>query len=570
MSTCKLLPILVLFFLFTSVSPLSAEWIPDGNPVCTEVEWQVYQEIEPDGDGGMYICWEDHRVPASDVYIQRVSSSGEIYWNINGIPICTAEGAQMRPYLVSDGSGGVIVSWYDGRSGEFDIYAQRIDGDGNMLWAENGVPVCTASGDQLRPYLETDGAGGAIIAWNDGRDTMNCIYGQRFDPNGNALWAADGVAILDALFHETIDIVSDGDGGAIIAAFCSDDGIESDIVAQRIDPSGNLVWRKWGLNICSAPGNQNDVYCAADGSGGAVISWIDERNGKKDIYAQRVNFRGRRLWGKDGLAVCLTDHDKYWPGIATDETGGVYITWYESRDDYRSDIFIQHVTANGRIEWAEEGIIVCDAEYTQKTQRIIPDTFGGAIVVWRDFRSSYMSDCYIQRVNSSGEMLWDANGIPVCTAVGTQSLSRMIPDGDGGAFVCWYDTRTDGQFDIYATWINPAAQAALPVESEASPSRSPDSSPRLPLTLYQNHPNPFNPSTIIKYHLPRTSRVRLEIFDVSGSRMACLVDDVQDGGTYSIAWNGVNDYGRPVSSGLYFYRLSTEIEVISKKMIHLR
>jgi len=90
------------------------------------------------------------------------------------------------------------------------------------------------------------------------------------------------------------------------------------------------------------------------------------------------------------------------------------------------------------------------------------------------------------------------------------------------------------------------------------------------LELDQNHPNPFNPSTTIRYCLPERSGVRLEVYDVSGKRIVCLVDSQQEKGAYTIEWNGKDGQGSAVGSGVYFYRLTVGKQTISKKMVLLR
>ena len=96
------------------------------------------------------------------------------------------------------------------------------------------------------------------------------------------------------------------------------------------------------------------------------------------------------------------------------------------------------------------------------------------------------------------------------------------------------------------------------------------STPAQLMTLYQNWPNPFNPSTTIKYYLAENCSVLLEIFNVSGKRIATLVSESQETGQYEIDWNGQDINGNPVSSGTYFYRLKAGKETISKKMVLLR
>lgn len=94
--------------------------------------------------------------------------------------------------------------------------------------------------------------------------------------------------------------------------------------------------------------------------------------------------------------------------------------------------------------------------------------------------------------------------------------------------------------------------------------------PVLPLTLHQNHPNPFNPTTTISFYLPGRCRVRLEVFDISGRSMATLIDDSVDKGPQSAVWTGNDRNGNTAASGVYFYRLSAGRETISKKMVLLR
>ncbi len=74
--------------------------------------------------------------------------------------------------------------------------------------------------------------------------------------------------------------------------------------------------------------------------------------------------------------------------------------------------------------------------------------------------------------------------------------------------------------------------------------------------LEQNYPNPFNPETLIKYSLPKSSMVRLEIYDIVGRRVSTLVNSQQQSGQYSIKWKGRDDNGSAVSSGIYFYKIT--------------
>jgi hypothetical protein len=90
------------------------------------------------------------------------------------------------------------------------------------------------------------------------------------------------------------------------------------------------------------------------------------------------------------------------------------------------------------------------------------------------------------------------------------------------------------------------------------------------VSLHQNYPNPFNPETLIGFSLPESERVKLEIYNVMGRRVATLVDDNIGPGFHQARWMGTNAYGMPAASGIYIYRLEVGGQILSKKMILLR
>jgi hypothetical protein len=88
--------------------------------------------------------------------------------------------------------------------------------------------------------------------------------------------------------------------------------------------------------------------------------------------------------------------------------------------------------------------------------------------------------------------------------------------------------------------------------------------------LYQNHPNPFNPVTYIRYEVNERTPVTLNVYDVQGRLVRQLVDTTREPGAYTAQWNGRNLNGESVSSGIYFYRLQAGSEVQTKKMVMLK
>jgi len=120
-----------------------------------------------------------------------VASNAYALWPANGAPVCIATNAQLAPVIVSDGAGGAIITWYDRRTGSYDIYAQRVDAAGVPQWTPDGVAVSTIAGDDFTPRIASDGGGGAIIAWQDLRTGYdNDIYAQRVNAAGVPQWTA--------------------------------------------------------------------------------------------------------------------------------------------------------------------------------------------------------------------------------------------------------------------------------------------------------------------------------------------------------------------------------------------
>jgi hypothetical protein len=89
-------------------------------------------------------------------------------------------------------------------------------------------------------------------------------------------------------------------------------------------------------------------------------------------------------------------------------------------------------------------------------------------------------------------------------------------------------------------------------------------------SLAQNHPNPFNPSTMISYELAEDGPVCLEVYNMKGQKVAILVNTSLPAGRHSIAWNGTDRYGRTVASGIYHYRLTTNGQSINRKMLLMK
>ncbi len=621
------------------VASLRAGWFEGGNPVCTAPNTQDNPAIITDEAGGMVIAWTDWRTGALNIYTQRMSADGDTLWPANGIALCDTADNKNYAEMVPDGTGGAIIIWTDRRdpATEHDIYAQRIEGNGTRMWSGDGVAICDTLDEQRYPSIASDGAGGAIIVWQDQRSGHINIYAQRIDGGGTALWERNGIGIYTADNSSTSpEIISDGSGGAIIAW----EGLTG-IRAQRVNADGDTLWPANGIDVCTnVPPSVWTPKLVSDGSGGAIIAWRDNRTpGEYYIYAQRVDASGDTLWAADGIPLCKVTNHQGSHSIVSDGSGGAIVAWEEGYTN--QDIHAQLVDGNGNLLWTTNGVDVCTAPNRQYYNRMVADGSGGAILIWRDDRGSPTTS-YTQRLDADGSPLWTVNGIPI------YYNSNLLPNGSGGAYFVWEDYRA-GNYDIYValmdengqivptllqnystystdgtifiSWIlsthvssesfdvyrknvtNLKPWEMLPVEIEDRGDSysfrdatclpglrynyrvdiieedgrrvlfetGPLSVPEMPLVLYQNYPNPFNPVTRIEFYLPSRERVWLDVYNVEGKIVKrLLAGSERSQGKVIEYWDGTDESGRKAASGIYCCRLRAGKISRTRKMVLLQ
>ncbi len=267
--------------------------------ICTAALNQNDPQLCGDGANGAFIVGGDDRpVFNGDIYLQRIDASGAVQLTADGVAIATRSNWQRYPQICSDGSNGAIITWLDQYNGNDDVYDQRIASNGAAQWTANGVSVCLATDLQRYPQISSDGAGGAIIAWYDYRNSVfNAdIYAQRINAAGTVQYPSDGVAICTAAGHQySPRIINDGSLGAIITWYdYRVSTLNPDIYAQRTDANGAVQWTANGVAICTNLAIQTDPQLISDGYGGAIITWPDSRSGinNYDIYAQEVAYNG--------------------------------------------------------------------------------------------------------------------------------------------------------------------------------------------------------------------------------------------------------------------------------------
>lgn len=402
-------------------------WPPQGLMLCAAMRDQHNPAIAADGSGGAIITWQDERDLHADIYAQHVLPTGQVdpRWPLNGLAICSARMSQIDPAIVLDAAGGAIVTWSDSRMNSA-IYAERVlvsgDLDGN--WPHDGRPLTSFGIQQYTPALIADATGGAIVTWAEFRDSPDAdIFAQHILVSGliDSAWPIDGVPVCEAdneQFQQTI--VTDGVGGAIIAWRDRRLEVEFNIFAQHVLASGVVdnTWPVDGLVLCTAPYNQDSPRSVSDGTGGAIIAWIDSRDGNEDVYAGHVLFSGHPdpAWPVDGRALCTESSSQLYPAIAPDGSAGAIVSWADRRHGPYYDIYSSHITATGQVdvEWPIDGRAVSTAIIEQRYPQSVADGTGGVIIVWQDERDNVYDQLYAQRVDRYG---WLGNPAPSIIAI---------------------------------------------------------------------------------------------------------------------------------------------------------
>ena len=281
-------------------------------------------QITSDGSGGAIVVWEElESQPASTpgnpkvinrLLAQRIDSKGRMPWGGSRLLYTTPESTYAEsPQITSDGSGGAVIVWqqvYNGKieSGSpeaqmMDIFVQKVDATGNILWKTNGVPLeinkNAVNALPLEPLTVSDNSGGAIIIWRDSRDTTAnsaSVYTQKVDAVGNLKWQEGGTKVSMTSINPHPLIVSSDSGGAIIVySFQKDWGT---LNAQKLDSNGQTLWLENGVSVIKNGFAGNSFV--SDGQGGAIAAWGVNSSG---AYVQRVSADGRLLWGEKGIKL---------------------------------------------------------------------------------------------------------------------------------------------------------------------------------------------------------------------------------------------------------------------------
>ena len=428
------------------------------------IEW--FRTATNTNDGAVVYVWSDTKLGERDVWAQKLDSSGTHLW---GEPILVDGKAsrQEDPVVIGTTDGGVIIAWVDfSNEDSGDIYAQKINSNGEKEWADGGVALCTAPEIQISLNIVRDDDGGAYVIWMDMRNAGGSdIYGVHLDSDGNNLWDVNGNAIAsgdgDQYSHTFWE---DGQGGAIMA-YVTRVASNVDLEITRILSDGTQPWGDGALVLCDANGDQGPVKITPDGANSFALAWADERTDDGDIYGRRIDIDGNFL--TDEFAIYAGTSKQIGPRVTSNGDETFFVIWDDDRltnDD--SDIFIQRIDSAGNPLWAPEGVIICDEDYHQKNARIVPDLEEGCYIVWDDQRPGGhpQVDIYLQHLDADGNNTFTEDGLLICDSPNWQ-VKPSIKFNDGKVFLVWEDGR-NGSIGLYSQIVDPSGTMIQDINGE--------------------------------------------------------------------------------------------------------
>ncbi len=503
-----------------------------------------------DGTGNVYVTGRAlFSATGSDYVTIKYDVSGTVQWVVkyNG----PGNAYDQATSLVVDKSGSVYVTGESYGSGTSVDYATiKYDSSGTEEW------VARYNGENQLPDLATaiaiDGSGNAYVTGHGlFADTGDDYVTIKYDASGAEQWVSryDGPTIVGSADFATA-LALDDSGNAYVTGWSYDSTTYYDYVTIKYDSSGTEEW----VARYNGPGNRSDLATAlaVDGSGNIYVTGRSFGLAIDYDYATiKYDASGTEQWvarynwsGNDG------DYGDEATALVLDGSGNVYVTGrsYDLGTDY--DYLTIKYDASGAEQWV--------ARYNgpgndnDEATALVVDKSGSVYATGGSYGSGTDYDYATIKYDTFGTVQWivqyngPGNAYDHATAVAIDASLNVYLTGSS-----FGSSTSEDYATVKYQQIQTGVKSGVPIPAEVS--------------LTQNYPNPFNPSTTIEYALPRSTYVKLEIFNVLGEMISLLKDGSQNAGYHSVVFEVE---GLP--SGIYFYRLQTEDFVETKKLVLMR
>ena len=445
-----LLALLLLFSTYLLVAPLAAA-PPGGTPICQAAGAQSNPVAVSDGAGGMIVTWLDARRGVADLYAHHLASGAALdpAWSPDGNPV-TQSGSASVPTIFGDGQGGALVVWFDPAASA--VTAQHVQGSGSLApgWPASGRSLVTesVSGPSGRIFRwSADPTGNLYVCWNT-YDFIEHLWLQRFGANGMAIWAAP-VEVASAGpggGRFTFADVGASSQGAVVVWGSFEDlpiGSSAPAAASHYLPNGGPGVQ---TDLVAPFGNPLTVTTFVTGIAvdAAGTTFVRERvNGV--VHLLKLDPAGAILWPADRNIATAGR-------LIPDDAGGVYAL-------ASSGVSLDRRAADGSVPagWTGSGLTVTSATTSGAVSAAIVS--GGILLCWADDARGHGADVRATVITNSGAIApgWRVGGSLISSVHGVQSSPTVVATTAGTGLAAWQDLRRKGGGDIYGDVVAPVA-----------------------------------------------------------------------------------------------------------------
>jgi len=235
------------------------------------------------------VIWEDDRNGNYDIYAQTLDGSNNRLW-ASDLQITSSSSNEQYADLTISSSSQIIIVWVENYSSKSTIYAQKIDFDGNLLWS-SAKNLVDSLNDEYYPSLTIDESDNFYLTWTEKSSGIYNIYIAKYDLNGNKIWKTQANIdnLLKDQFHSDIEIYDD----ELLISWTDNNNSNNDIYSQKLDLDGNIIWTKdQRISIENSTHNQNYSQVIINSSKEYFSFWEDERDGNSEIYAAKFENPG--------------------------------------------------------------------------------------------------------------------------------------------------------------------------------------------------------------------------------------------------------------------------------------
>ena len=562
-----------LFIVFLiSLSGLFAQWNDDAasnTVICDLSGSQAIPKIGTHDNGDSYVGWFSGENRNYNVRLQRFDVNGNEQWEHNGILISNHEsmGWLTDWDLKVDYENHAILAFQDIRTGNNNVFVYRISPDGEFVWGEDGLQLSNSEAFDVSPKIAVTDVNNIIVVWQ----ADEVIIMQKISPNGELLWGENGITLSCENTYSWPQPIAVGEDDFILK-FYEDSGPawapERHILAQRFDADGNPVWQENTI-ISNAGGISAWTQLLSgvpDDNDGFFIAWHDDRDGNNlaDCFLQHITSDGETTFQDNGVPITTqTGFNHFYPRISyIPETEEIYVFWNEmDGNQNQRGIYGQKTDLNGNRLWGDSGIAFVPLSDTNVLPISVRKSETDVVAFFLEYQDALNSTIKAMRIDGDGNYVWNAEQVVMCSVLSEKMHFDVNRFNNDQWIAVWEDMRAnDG--DIYGQNI------CLNGELGPSGNFAENHQINAEISLF-NYPNPFRNSTTISFDFgnEQNKRKTISIYNIKGQKIRQFsISNHQ----LSINWDGKDESGKKVQSGIYFYKLKAGNSTFLKKLMLMK